>query len=85
MKRCTYCGREYSDDISQCLVDDQPVEGATETIVPAVLGQPPIKAAVLTRPRLGAKPTDRQLRIIEIGIVCLIAFGGSILASFYVL
>jgi membrane protease YdiL (CAAX protease family) len=85
MKRCTYCGKEYSDEISQCPVDGQPVAGSGETIVAAVLEPPPIIASVPTRPRLGARLTDRQLRIIEICIVCLVAFAGSILASFYVL
>jgi membrane protease YdiL (CAAX protease family) len=84
MKRCTYCGKEYSDDVSQCPVDGQPVEGS-ETIVAAVLERPPIIASSLTRPRLGSKLTDQQLRIIEICIVCLVAFGTGILGSFYVL
>ena len=84
MKRCTYCGKEYSDDISQCLVDGQPVEGPGETIAAAVLEQPPIIASFLTMPRLGSKLSDRQLRIIEICIVCSVAFGASILASFYI-
>jgi hypothetical protein len=35
MKKCTYCGKEYSDDATACVVDEQPLEridpqGATQ-------------------------------------------------------
>ena len=85
MRTCSYCGKEYSDDISQCLVDGQPLSGGDTAVAIAAAEPPPILGSILSKPKLGSKLTERQLRIVELCIVCLVAFGGSILASFYVL
>ncbi|MGB6499824.1 MAG: hypothetical protein WBG19_00265 [Thermoplasmata archaeon] len=43
MKKCTYCGKEYSDDVLNCPLDGQPVtaEGTPATAPPRV---PPQKS-----------------------------------------
>lgn len=85
VKKCTYCGKEYSADVTHCAVDGQPLEGGEEIITPSMPVQPPIIAPPCISPPLGSKLSDHQLRIIEISIVCAVAFGASIFASFYIL
>jgi membrane protease YdiL (CAAX protease family) len=79
MKRCTYCGKEYPDDAVCCLIDGQPLEGGEPLPAPTPLPlsepTPPPPAPVAL--------TDRQMRIIEMMLVCGIAFGVSILTSLH--
>lgn len=86
MKRCPYCGKEYPDDVSRCPIDNQPLSGG-ELAPPTgvqIADQPvpPLLSAVVSRRRIF---TDRQMRAIELVLVCVIAFGGSILLSGYFL
>jgi membrane protease YdiL (CAAX protease family) len=78
MKKCPYCGKEYADDIERCLIDDElllseEVPSAKETIA-----EPILPAAL---PKIIF--SERQMSVIELVLVCTIAFGGSILASTY--
>ena len=89
MKKCSYCGIEYSDDVAHCLVDGMALHGdeiltpsapALEVTnsLPPITSPPPLPATI------GIWViTDRQLRTIELLLVCVVAVGGSILASGY--
>jgi hypothetical protein len=34
MKKCSYCGTEYSDDTVECMVDHTPLEKLSEPVPP---------------------------------------------------
>ncbi|HTV41725.1 MAG TPA: CPBP family intramembrane glutamic endopeptidase [Candidatus Sulfotelmatobacter sp.] len=85
MKKCTYCGKEYPDDAVRCSIDEFPLSGGESVI--------PVAEEVAVRPLL-APPgpaltrivlTDRQMEIFEVVLVCVIAFGVSVLGSIYLL
>lgn len=83
MKKCPWCGLEYPYTTTTC-----PTDGTTlvETVLaplplvaaagPVPLESPP-RAIAATRPDI----PDQRLRIIELLLVCLLAFGGSLLVS----
>jgi membrane protease YdiL (CAAX protease family) len=78
MKTCPYCGKEYPDEAVRCLIDGQPLVG----------GEPPPLPSPVPMPEAPAPPspitlTDRQMRIIEVVLVCGIAFGSNILSSLH--
>ena len=78
MKQCHYCGREHSDAAERCEIDGEPLTAATPA-APTLPTAPGIATApALPQPRTF---TERQLRIIELGLVCLLAFGSSLLVS----
>ncbi|HUA66000.1 MAG TPA: CPBP family glutamic-type intramembrane protease, partial [Alphaproteobacteria bacterium] len=82
MKKCPNCGREYPDDAMVCLIDERPLSAQTP---PPVLEE--LSAGTLATPPAPVRRiplTGRQMEIIEVILVCLIAFGASILASTYV-
>ena len=82
MKKCPYCGKEYSDDVTRCLVDNELLSGQESqppTDQSEIADPVPPSLAVASLPT--AIWTERQLCIIEIVLVCTIAFGGSILVS----
>ena len=88
MKRCPYCGREYPDEVEHCPIDHRLLRGgAVPPPLPSASAQiaarpvPPLLSAAAAKPKL----TDRQQRIIELLLVCIIAFGGGILISGYFL
>lgn len=84
MKKCTYCGKEYPDDALRCLIDEQPLSG-TEMLAPILEG--PAVGTPMTLPAPEVRRialTERQLQIIEVVLVCFIAFGASILVSTYI-
>ncbi|HEY2082994.1 MAG TPA: hypothetical protein VGI88_09435, partial [Verrucomicrobiae bacterium] len=87
MKKCTYCGKEYSDDTAQCLIDGQPLEG--EELRVGAEKETLTFAGPITMPEATApsrsRLTDRTLRIVEVTLVCAIAFNAGILSSFYFL
>lgn len=83
MRKCSYCGKEYPDDAVRCLIDEQPLSGGeTVTRVAEEVAVPP-----LPTPLAPAYPkfvlTDRQMEILEVVLVCVMAFGVSILGSVY--
>jgi membrane protease YdiL (CAAX protease family) len=86
MKKCPYCGKEYPDDVERCLIDDElllgdkllPSDDADEL---AVLESSSSTASETVASPPAAPWTDRQLRIFEIVLVCVIAFGTGILSS----
>ena len=74
MKKCTYCGKEYPDDALRCLIDEQPLSG-TEMLAPILEG--PTVGTPMTLPAPEVRRialTERQLQIIEVVLVCFIAF-----------
>src|ERR1022692_2285811 len=86
MKKCPYCGKEYPDDVLRCLIDDEVLlggesqvsPGSEEANTPALIPTQAAESEVLPP----TKPwTDQQLRLFEVVLVCVIAFGGSILSS----
>lgn len=81
MKKCSWCGLEYPDTTTTCPTDGTTlVETVPALLVAAVApvpSEPPPLAIPATRPEL----PDRRLRIIELFLVCLLAFGGSLLVS----
>lgn len=89
MKKCTYCGKEYSDNVASCSLDGMVLQNdelpaasapASEVIssLPQITPPPPLPwtARIWTL-------TDRQLRIVEVILVCVLAFGASVLTSIY--
>ncbi|MDR3457728.1 MAG: hypothetical protein P4N60_09805 [Verrucomicrobiae bacterium] len=61
MKKCTYCGKEYPDDMASCAIDQFPLESATPAAAPTPLGQ----AAVAETGRV--EPDDSEgYRFLEI-------------------
>jgi membrane protease YdiL (CAAX protease family) len=84
MKKCSYCGREYPDDAVRCLIDENPLSGGLPdrpvedeiSVLGPVFDPPKPSKAILT---------DRQMEIIEVILVCVIAFGVSILGSIFLL
>lgn len=84
MKKCSYCGKEYPDDAEVCLIDEQPLsDGETMTPVAEEVAVPSLSAP--QAPVLpGLVLTDRQMETLEVVLVCVIAFGASILSSAYI-
>jgi membrane protease YdiL (CAAX protease family) len=84
MKKCTYCGKEYPNDVAVCLIDEQPLSGAESP--PLILKE--LSAGILPpQPVRQSRPlvlTDRQMETVEVVLVCIIAFGASLLTSTYV-
>jgi len=90
MKKCSYCGKEYPEDAQQCSIDAQPL--TSDDQLPAAKAAavnldtaPPVSST--TSEPVAAIPslrlTDRQLRIFELVLLCLICFGGGILLAAY--
>jgi membrane protease YdiL (CAAX protease family) len=85
VKKCTYCGKEYPDDAVRCSVDEFPLSGGeSESLVPEEIAVLPLPAPVAPAlPKIVL--TDRQMEILEVVLVCVIAFGVSILGSIFLL
>ena len=81
MKKCSYCGKEYPDEEVRCSIDHEPLIGGESQPIPPIL---PVPEAAPT-PSPAKALTDRQMRIIEVVLVCAITLGPSILASFHYL
>jgi membrane protease YdiL (CAAX protease family) len=89
MKKCPYCGKEYPDEVVRCLMDGEflavgeaePSHDLEES--PASAAPPSLTASMPTgaNPTPGRTWTDRQTRIIELTLVCAVAFGSGILSS----
>ncbi len=89
MKKCSYCGKEYPDNEVRCLFDNEPLSGGEGQPL-AVAGEIAVATAssadfvaVSGSPALAAPLAEHQLLTLEVVLVCLIAFGGSILTSFH--
>lgn len=89
MKTCTACGKEHLDDAIHCLVDGTPLAGgelqpAVGVAAVAILDSPlPPIISTEPVPLATARWTERQILLIEILVVCSVAFGGSIFVSVY--
>jgi membrane protease YdiL (CAAX protease family) len=87
MKKCPYCGGEYADDVERCLIDNELLSGGeapplgSGATITATTPPLPISENTTMILSLARGMTDRQLRFIEMVLVCAIAFGTSILAS----
>jgi len=109
MKQCSYCGKDYPDDVERCLIDGELLAGAPQLPTAGIGAVTPEAAAEESKKNASSPQTsppkeergslgggvDRvsrhesedetkensRLRIIEVLLVCVIAFGGSILAS----
>lgn len=81
MKQCTHCGQKYPDDAIRCLIDEQPL--VIVGPVPPILKDRAVMASPVTEGRRIGKRvlTDRQMEIVEVILVCVIAFGSSLLLS----
>jgi membrane protease YdiL (CAAX protease family) len=80
MKKCPYCGKEYPDDVERCLIDDEILLGGElPSATKEIIVDPSTQITNLVPSAVNL--TDRQMRIIEVVLVCLIAFGTSILSS----
>jgi len=77
MRKCPYCRQEYPDDVERCPVDEHTLTGGPPAPLP-----PEVPAAPEPAP-LPAAPvfSDRQMRIIELTMVCVLAFGYSFISS----
>jgi membrane protease YdiL (CAAX protease family) len=90
MKKCSYCGKEYPDDTVRCLIDDEPLTGGEQQSSPPSLStsgakapDPPPASETASNPPPALVLTDRQMRIFEVILVCVIAFGANILSSIH--
>jgi hypothetical protein len=89
MKRCAHCGKDYPDDAVRCLIDGELVASGESQPLPAPLviastaALPSISPSLTDKPpaSLGRTWTADQMRAIELALVCVVAFGGSILSS----
>jgi membrane protease YdiL (CAAX protease family) len=87
MKKCPYCGKEYPDDVARCLIDDELLLGGESQPshdvgeIAASASPPPLPASESAASPKTAPWSDQQLLIMEIVLVCMIAFGGLILSS----
>jgi hypothetical protein len=89
MKKSVHCGKEYADEVVRCSIDGEILlDGESELLaasegVAAPASQPPFLESLANE--ASSTPdrtwTDRQMRIFEVVLVCLIAFGGSLLLS----
>lgn len=75
MRTCSYCGKEYPDTETRCLIDGEPLLGGesqptTETLPPTITAELPVEP-------MG----DRSLRIIELIFFCFLAVGSSLIYS----
>jgi len=91
MKKCAHCGKEYVDEVVRCSIDGELLAGdeAEPSPVPAEIAAtaspapPPASLSSEANPIPGETLTDRETRIFEVVLVCVVAFGGSILLSTY--
>ncbi len=79
MRTCSHCGTSYPDDILRCSSDGQILVESGLTSSSASSNSSTQTAAV------GSELSERQIRIVELLLVCVIAVGGSVLTSLYVL
>lgn len=83
MKKCSYCGSEYPDATLRCAVDNELLPGGE---LPPLIALAETAAPTAPPQAVQVTPlTDRKMRIIEVALVCLVAFGSSILSSSYYL
>lgn len=88
MKKCPYCGAKYSDDVEYCLTDNELLLGdgpQPSFNVDKLAASPSLTISETAVSSSVASLPDRQLRIFEIVLVCLIAFGTAILSSGHLL
>lgn len=87
MKKCPYCGKEYPGDVARCPFDDYllagPAESAQSPQAIAISASAPVLSSESEARPAAAPWTERQLLIIEVVLVCLVAFGTSVLSSLY--
>lgn len=88
MKKCDWCGGEYPDTTEKCTVDGLPLGGTGTPLTCSGLASaavPPLIPVTAASDTLGAGvPTavgEKRLRGFELVLVCVVAFGGSILYS----
>jgi membrane protease YdiL (CAAX protease family) len=76
MKKCTYCGAEYPDQSTRCMIDNQWLPDSEPSA--------PLPDEAEIRPSSSPKAfTEWEMRFIELLLVCLIAFGTSVLSSLH--
>jgi membrane protease YdiL (CAAX protease family) len=76
MKKCPYCGKEYKDDVERCIIDHEILVSEEGKVDVSPVEVRESVCAVTS-------VTERQIRIFEVVLVCLIAFGGGFLTSTY--
>ena len=86
MKKCPYCGKEYPDDVERCLTDNEILLGGEQSSSFDAGGSADSTSTSQIISEASAPPstvrwTDQQFRIFEIVLVCVVAFGASILSS----
>ena len=81
MKTCTYCGKEHPDDATQCAIDGHPLSGGAAE--PAAAATPPDSGASQLEEAAERIWTERELRIFELILICVVAEGGSMINSIY--
>lgn len=81
MKKCIYCGKEYPDEAERCAIDGHLLAWeAASSLAPQRIA---VSAPPIPEPSKSAL-TERQLELVEVVLVCVISFGGSILSSTFV-
>jgi membrane protease YdiL (CAAX protease family) len=86
MKTCSYCGKEYPEEAERCAIDGESLQitGTCEQVAPPL--QTAVSSVVeLTSPSPVGPPAapDGASQFTELVLVCMLAFGSSILTSFY--
>jgi len=89
MKKCPYCGKEYPDEAVRCFVEGEFLAGGelqplkVDPESSACASPPPLPASLSNNSDSTSRITwtDRQRSVIELTLVCVLAFGGGILNS----
>jgi hypothetical protein len=87
MKKCGVCGMEYPAEQAQCSCVGESLASTELEVLPlssesSASDVPPLLPASLPDDGMWA---DRRTRIIEVGLVCMLAFARPILSSAYYL
>src|SRR6266700_328101 len=92
MRKCSWCGKEYEATATHCVLDGTALDDPNAPPplpIEEASPEPPLPVAEIanssvTNASAAGFWTDRRVRIFEVALVCVIAFGSSILSSTFI-